>query len=248
MKQNPEFDVVKSLVDLLEKFKNKHSQDITTLWSLVFEALACIDIEKVKEEKILHTLINILFDSSVEIQEVPYLVQTKFRINPRPQFICILMFQALDNSIGTKYEEIVYTLCENWLSILIDRPGNETDSLKDVKVLVTFNNTADIASIFESTSTYLIKYLNCSYFGGVIGASDINFKKASIISKLFFINKAMTEDGEPILEKAFLETKNNPRLKQKLQKGFENIVAWLFLSCGEHTGPIQEYMKAIEEQ
>jgi hypothetical protein len=104
--------------------------------------------------------VGILLESSIELQEITYLVQTNFRIHPKPQFVCNLMFEILNKSIGTKHEETVYTLCDNWMNILIEKPNQEIESLENIKVLVTFNNVMDIASIFESTTTYLIKYLN----------------------------------------------------------------------------------------
>jgi hypothetical protein len=244
-KLSPRFEVIKSLIGLLQRF-NTNSQDITTLWSLVFESLAWIDAEKIKKEWILENLVGILLESSIELQEITYLVQTNFRIHPKPQFVCNLMFEILNKSIGTKHEETVYTLCDNWMNILIEKPNQEIESLENIKVLVTFNNVMDIASIFESTTTYLIKYLNWSYFGGVVGASQLNFKKASIISKLFTINKALNDEGELVLEKAFMESKNDAELASKLQKGFENIITWLFLNSGEHTGPISWYIKSLE--
>lgn len=70
------------------------------------------------------------------------------------------MFEILSKSIGTKHEETVYTLCENWLNILIEKPIQEIETLENIKVLVTFNNMMDIACIFENTTSYLIKYLN----------------------------------------------------------------------------------------
>lgn len=120
--------------------------------------------------------------------------------------------------------------------------------MEDTEVLVKFNDLNDIATIFEDTSTYLVKYLNYSYFGGIIGATSIAFQKAKIISELFFINQALNEEGEMVLEKAFIKARNNPDLREKLDKGFKNILAWLFLSSGEHTGPIQRYVKSIETQ
>lgn len=79
-----------------------------------------------------------------------------------------------------------------------------------------------------------------------MGASELNFKKASIISKLFILNRALNDEGELILEKAFIESKTNGELALKLQRGFENIITWLFLNLGEHTGPISCYIKSLE--
>lgn len=205
-------------------------------------------MEKVNEERILEDMITTLLNSSIQLQEVTYLVQTSFRISPNAQFICTLLFQALNKSIGTMHEETVFTLCDKWLDVLLKKPEGEAETLEGVEVTVTFNNTMDIANIFEDTSNYLVKYLNYSYFGGVIGASAVAFKKANIISELFFINRATNDQGELILEKAFLEAKENEELRQKLERGFDNIVTWLFLSSGEHTGPIQKYVKSLETQ
>ena len=121
-KLKPNFSVVKNLVELLRNIgttndkegytsvRTYSSSHLTTLWSLVFETVACIDINRIKEEKILEVLISTLLKSSIELQEVTYLVQSSFRISPNSQFICTLLFQALNNSIGTKHEETVYTL------------------------------------------------------------------------------------------------------------------------------------------
>lgn len=121
-KLKPDFSVVKNLVELLKNIgttndKEGHtsvrtysSSHLTTLWSLAFETIACIDINRIKDDKILEVLISTLLKSSIELQEVTYLVQSSYRISPNSQFICTLLFQALKNSIGTKHEEPVYTL------------------------------------------------------------------------------------------------------------------------------------------
>jgi hypothetical protein len=88
-------------------YSNGH---LATLWSLVFEALACTEAEKAKKDEFLGNLISTLLSSSIELQEITYLVQTSFRISPNSQFILILLFQILNKSIGTHHEETVYTL------------------------------------------------------------------------------------------------------------------------------------------
>lgn len=254
----PQFQVVSNLVSLLKSYwsgkqinrKWYSNNHLTTLWSLVFEVLSWIDSEKVKEERILKDMIEILLDSCVELQEITYLVQTSYKISPNSQFICTLLFEVLNKSIGTQHEEVVYTLWDKWLDVLIVKPNTEIKNSDNtnVEVIIKYNNTHEIASIFYDTSSYLIKYLNYGYFGGVVGASEINFKKAKIISELFFINRATNEQGELMLEKAFIESKHNPELRAILEKGFQHIVTWLLISSGEHSGPINTYVKTIENQ
>jgi len=195
-------------------------------------------------------MITILLDSSIALQEITYLVQTSYKISPNSQFICALLFEILSKSIGTRNEEIVYTLCDKWLDVLIVKPNSEikNSSGTDFQVNIKYNSTTEIASIFYDTSSYLIKYLNYGYFGGVVGASEITFKKAKIISELFFINRATNDKGELILEKAFMESKHNNELRLTLEEGFKNIATWLFISSGEHSGPINSYVKTIEVQ
>jgi hypothetical protein len=191
-----------------------------------------------------------LLESSIELQEVTYLVQNNFRISPNPEFTCSLLFQTLNKSIGTKHEDIVYTLCDKWLDLLLVKPESEIENIDstNTSVRIKCHKTSDIAAIFRDTSSYLVKYLNYSYFSGVVGASEITFKKAKLISELFFINRTTNSFGEMMLEKAFVESREDPELSLDLEKSFKNIVTWLFLSSGEHTGPIKKYIKAIESQ
>ena len=58
-----------------------------TLWSLTFEILGSADSEQVLKMNILEDLIVTLFESSIELQEVAYLSQTNFKVNPNPQFV-----------------------------------------------------------------------------------------------------------------------------------------------------------------
>ena len=51
-----------------------------------------------------------------------------------------------------------------------------------------------------------------------------------------------------MLEKAFIDSKNNPEMRETLLKGFKNIVTWLFMNSGEHSGPIKRYIKSVESQ
>ena len=93
-KVKPDYDVIKSLVDLLKSYETSKqgnnilakrsytNNHLTTLWSLVFETLACINNEKIKEENILEDLITTLLSSSIELQEITYLVQTNYKISP----------------------------------------------------------------------------------------------------------------------------------------------------------------------
>ena len=136
------------------------------------------------------------------------------------------------------------------MSVLLQKNETEikTFDSSHFSINIHYNSTEDIASIFCRTSSYLVKYLNYSYFGGVVGASEITFKKAKIISELFFILRATTDTGDLVLEKAFLESKENLEIRALLEKGFKNIIAWLYVSSGEHTGPINNYVKTIEAQ
>ena len=62
------------------------------------------------------------------------------------------------------------------------------------------------------------------------------------------LTKATNDRGELILEKAFIESVKNEMLYKKLTKGLNNIIAWLLLSSGDQTGPVQKYAKIIESQ
>ena len=116
----PNFDIIVNLLGLLKQSKKSEAiaetsnfsskSQLMTLWSLVFEILGSADNEQVLKMNILDDLITTLFKSSIELQEVTYLSQTNFKVNPNPQFVCALLFQVLNKSIGTKHEQSAYTL------------------------------------------------------------------------------------------------------------------------------------------
>mmetsp|Transcript_41238 Transcript_41238/g.47508 ORF Transcript_41238/g.47508 Transcript_41238/m.47508 type:complete len:133 (+) Transcript_41238:1982-2380(+) len=126
-------------------------------------------------------------------------------------------------------------------------PEADEEGHENVEVAATFDSHTDFGATFEAMSKFLVKYTNCFYFGGVVGASAINFKKMSLVSKLFSICKATNKQGELILEKAFIESRHDSELKARLNRGIDYIIAWLFLSSGEHAGPVQKYINSIED-
>ena len=175
---SPNLYIILNLLNLLKQSKmspqslnqtfNYSKSQLMTLWSLTFEILGSADSEQVLKMNILEDLIVTLFESSIELQEVAYLSQTNFKVNPNPQFVWALLFQVLNKSIGTKHEQSAYTLCNKWLDILLDKPHGDDTANENIQVSISFNNTNVIASILEDTSNHLIKNLSLSHFTAMV--------------------------------------------------------------------------------
>ena len=94
---SPNLYIILNLLNLLKQSKmspqslnqtfNYSKSQLMTLWSLTFEILGSADSEQVLKMNILEDLIVTLFESSIELQEVAYLSQTNFKVNPNPQFV-----------------------------------------------------------------------------------------------------------------------------------------------------------------
>lgn len=94
---SPNLHIILNLLNLLKQSKmspqslnqtfNYSKSQLMTLWSLTFEILGSADSEQVLKMNILEDLIVTLFESSIELQEVAYLSQTNFKVNPNPQFV-----------------------------------------------------------------------------------------------------------------------------------------------------------------
>jgi hypothetical protein len=154
-------------------------------------------------------------------------------------------------------EEAVFTLCSQWLNVLLSKPFGDDTNFDSITVNAHFKTSYTWELTYYLILPNMFRKIigedfNSKLDSGTMHNLQNNLQSTSTaviqtISELLLLAFVTTDSGELTLEKAF-ENASQENVKKNLSSCLENILTWLLLSTPPEPGPLQRYYKKIEER